>query len=239
MKIAHVASLWLETKIYQCHVIKMTLLHPMEKCPIDFYHKVAFTALPPEAEYSMEPFRWCLPAVQIWCFELLHAWRYINFQTGHFGDFEQCKVDIHFANFEQVKIDPICSFLLTLNRLQLFCRVWARHATINNPNPLLLTKKSRTRHRIWHKPFSIIQSINYSIQIKNWFPQSINRLQRFSLLFLSVTHFLIFAKSKICMIRIKRKGLGIYLLNGYFFLLYCQELHLEPNQKSSGDFLQK
>ena len=41
---------------------------------------------------------------------------YIDFQTGHFADFEQFRVDIHFANFGQVKIDPICFFLLTLDR---------------------------------------------------------------------------------------------------------------------------
>ena len=40
-------------------------------------------------------------------------------------------------------------------------------------------------HRIWHMSFSMIQSVG----IKNWVPQSINRLQRFSLLFLFVTDF--------------------------------------------------
>ena len=76
----------------------MTLLPPMEKCPI---------------EYPIEPFQLCLPAVQRFdVSKLLHAWRYINFQTGHFADFKQLKVDIHFANFGQVKIDPICFFLL-------------------------------------------------------------------------------------------------------------------------------
>ena len=49
----------------------------------------------------------------------------------------------------------------------------------NNP------KNSRTTHRIWHKSFSMIQSAG----IKNWFPQLIKRLQKFSLLFLPVTHF--------------------------------------------------
>ena len=36
----------------------------------------------------------------------------IGFQTGHFADFEQLKVDIYFANFGQVKIDPTHSLLL-------------------------------------------------------------------------------------------------------------------------------
>ena len=97
--------------------------------------------------------------------------------------FEQFKVDTNFVNFGQVKIDPKWSLLLTLDRSQLFDWVWARHATKNNP------KNSRTTHKIWHKSFLMIQSVG----IKNWFPQSINRLQSFSLLFLPVTRFLIFA----------------------------------------------
>ena len=28
---------------------------------------------------------------------LLHDWRYMGFQTGHFADFEQFKIDNHFA----------------------------------------------------------------------------------------------------------------------------------------------
>ena len=36
-----------------------------------------------------------------------------RFQTSHFADFEQFKVDICFTNFWQVKIHPIWSFLLT------------------------------------------------------------------------------------------------------------------------------
>ena len=56
-----------------------------------------------------------------------------SFQTGHFADFEQFKVDIQFANFGQVRIDPICSLLLDLDRSQLFYWVWVRHATKNNP----------------------------------------------------------------------------------------------------------
>ena len=46
-------------------------------------------------------------------FEVLCDRRYIDFQTGHFVDFKQFKVDIHFANFGQVKTDPI-RFLLLL-----------------------------------------------------------------------------------------------------------------------------
>ena len=46
--------------------------------------------------------------------------------------------------------------------------------------PSLFDKNSRTTYRIWHKLFSMIQSVG----IKNWFPQSINRLYRFSHLLL-------------------------------------------------------
>ena len=35
---------------------------------------------------------------------------YIDFQTSHFADFEQFKVDIHFADFKQVKTDPFVLF---------------------------------------------------------------------------------------------------------------------------------
>ena len=44
---------------------------------------------------------------------------YTHFQTSHFADFEQFKVDSYFANFEQVKIDPI-RFFTTLDMSQLF-----------------------------------------------------------------------------------------------------------------------
>ena len=36
----------------------------------------------------------------------------IAFQTSHFDDFEQFKVDIYFTNFGQVKIDLIWSFFI-------------------------------------------------------------------------------------------------------------------------------
>ena len=55
--------------------------------------------------------------------------------------------------------------------------------------------------------FSMIQSVG----IKNWFPQSTNRLHRFSPLFLSVTRFSDFCD------KIKHlTELGKNLLNGYF-----------------------
>ena len=36
----------------------------------------------------------------------------IDFQIGHFDDFEQFKVDVHFANLGQVKTNAISSHLL-------------------------------------------------------------------------------------------------------------------------------
>ena len=44
----------------------------------------------------------------------------IDFQTGHFGYFEQFKINVHFPDYGQVKIDHICFLLLTLNRSELF-----------------------------------------------------------------------------------------------------------------------
>ena len=49
-----------------------------------------------------------------------------DFQTGKFADFEQFIIDSHFANFGQVQSNPNCSYLLTLDRSQLFYWRWAR-----------------------------------------------------------------------------------------------------------------
>ena len=67
----------------------MTLLPPMEKCPIDFYLSMMF----------------------IWCPNFMFlASLWLEFQTSHFADSEQFKVDSYFANFGQVKIEPIRFF---------------------------------------------------------------------------------------------------------------------------------
>ena len=50
----------------------------------------------------------------------IYIYIYIDFQTNHFADFELFKADICFSNFGQVKIGPIRSFLLTLDRSQVF-----------------------------------------------------------------------------------------------------------------------
>ena len=75
------------------------------------------------------------------------------------------------------QICPYLFFFTTVDRSQLLYSVWVRHTTKNNPNALRLTKIQ--------EPRSMIQSAG----IKNWFPQSINSLYMFNLLFLSVTRF--------------------------------------------------
>ena len=57
--------------------------------------------------------------------------------------------------------------LLSLGRSEIFYWLWARCQA---------AKKSRTRHRIWHKSFSMIQ---WAV-IKNWVPLLVNRLQGFN-----------------------------------------------------------
>ena len=88
----------------------------------------------------MEPFQWCLPTFKIWCFKLLCDWRYKDFQTGHFADFEQFKDDNYFVIFEQVKIDSIPSLLLTLDSSQFFTKF--------GQDMLQKTKNSRTMQNI-------------------------------------------------------------------------------------------
>ena len=43
---------------------------------------------------------------------LASPWRYVDFQTGHFVDFDQ--FDSHIAVFGQVKIYPTCPFVYCL-----------------------------------------------------------------------------------------------------------------------------
>ena len=162
-------------------------------------------------------------------------WRYSYFQTGHFAEFKQFKVDIHFADIGQVTIDPTHSLFLTLDRSQLFYWVWVKQAAKNNPNRHCLIKNSRTTHRIWYKSFSMIQSAG----IKNWGPQSIKRLQSFSLLFLFVTRFSDFCDNKICMLRIKiQKVLHIFLM-GTFFDIIAKSSIYNPIKSLWWSFFEK
>ena len=62
---------------------------------------------------SLAEDQWGLPAVQMWCFYLLYDWD-IDFQTGHFADFDQFKVDSHSATLGKSKNWPYSFILLTL-----------------------------------------------------------------------------------------------------------------------------
>ena len=153
-----------------------------------------------ELGYPKEPFEWGLPAAQIWCFWLLHDWRYRDFQTGNFANFEQFTIDSHFSDFGQVKIDPSWLYLL-LWAGHSFIEFWARLlAAKNNPNPLILIKKSRTTHRIWPKSFSMTQSAG----IKNWLGSPLNKWtsKAQSLISFCNTFFWFVQQNKIYMLRI-------------------------------------
>ena len=83
----------------------------------------------------------------------------------------------------------LCRSKLTLSYL--FYWLWMGHSYFIDLGKTYhkKPKNSRTRHRVWHKSFLMIQSAG----IRKSFPQSINRPQMFSLLSLSVKRFSIFA----------------------------------------------
>ena len=85
----------------------------------------------------------------------------------------------HFPNFGQAKMDTTSLFLLTLGR-SVYLLTLGKILDCKKQSKPSLTKNSRTRHRIWHKSFWMIQSGG----IKNWVTQLINRLQTFNLFFL-------------------------------------------------------
>ena len=101
------------------------------------------TSLLPEVEYPTE-----LSVMFIWYPNLMFLaspWlEIIDFQTSHFADSEQFKVDIYFAIFRQVKNDPIQTFLLTLDISLLFYWLWVRHAAKKQFKLSLLGNNSRT-----------------------------------------------------------------------------------------------
>ena len=99
-------------------------------------------------------------------FLVLRDWRYIDFQTGYFADFEQFKVDNFFANFGQVRIDYLFPFT-DFGQVTVILPSLGKFCCKNHSKPSPFDKNSRTTHRIWHKLFSMIQSAG----IKNWFPQ--------------------------------------------------------------------
>ena len=93
------------------------------------------------------------------------------------------------------------------------------------PKPSRFDKNSRTMHGICHKLFSMIQSAG----IKNRFPQSINRLWRVSLLFISVTCFSDFCKDKDTKDKdTKSFRTGEISFKWLLFWQYCKELYFFP-----------
>ena len=123
--------------------------------------------------------------VSLW----LEIYRFLNCS---FYYFEQFKDDIHFANFGHVKIDPICSSLLLWTGQHYFTE-------FGQGMPQKMVQKIQEPHRIWHKSFSVIQLAG----IKNWFPQSISRLQGFTLVSSCNTFFWFLQQNKMLLIRIK------------------------------------
>ena len=64
---------------------------------------------------------------------------YTHFQTSHFADFEQFKVDSYFANFEQVKIDPI-RFFYDFGQVTVILLSLGKTSLKDDSNPLRLIK---------------------------------------------------------------------------------------------------
>ena len=122
-----------------------------------------------------------LPAADIWCFYLLHDWRYINFQTDHFANFEQFKIDSHFANFGQVWIDPTRVVLLTL-RMSVILMSLSKTGCEKQSKTSPFDKKIGPA-------ISHFQSFSQQQSRTGCVPQLINTPQRLNVLFLSVTLF--------------------------------------------------
>ena len=117
-------------------------------------------SLPPDAD----------PNLMFLVFPWLEIYR---FQTGHFPDFQHLKIDSYFLTLGKSKWTLLVHFsLLWLG--QLFFWLWASCYAAKKQPKFSLTKNSRARHRIWHEPFSMFQSVAIKI----------NRLQRFNLFFL-------------------------------------------------------
>ena len=92
---------------------------------------------------SLAEDQWGLPAVQIWCFYLLYDWD-IDFQTGHFADFDQFKVDSHSATLGKSKIDPTRSYYW----------LWPTVILVSLGKTLGCKKQSKTPFKnseTWHK----------------------------------------------------------------------------------------
>ena len=128
--------------------------------------------------------------VQIWCFLHLCGWRYVDFQTGHFADFGHFKIDSHLVVFGQVKIDPTFSFLLTLGRSVILLSL-GKMLGLKKQSKLSPFNKKCKNHPLGLAQviFNDLISLNQELGSPVNKLDLINRLQRFNLLFLSVTCF--------------------------------------------------
>ena len=134
------------------------------------------TSVPPKEEYQMVLFKWglLLSKFGVSSFSMTGdidfqtSWRYIDFQTSHFAGFEQSKILFILLTLGKEKLTLLVYFYQLWpghsNFLDFGQDVWPRK---KNPNPLRLTKNSRTTHRVWYKSFPMIQSVG----IRNWVPQ--------------------------------------------------------------------
>ena len=102
--------------------------------------------------------------------------RYIQFQTGHFPNFEQFEIDSHSATLVKSRL-ILCVYFNTLNKSVILLSFSKMLDCEKQSKPPTLDKSSGTTHRVWYKAFSMIQST----KIKNWIPQLISRLERVSL----------------------------------------------------------
>ena len=106
---------------------------------------------------------------------------YINFQTDHFANFEQFKIDSHFANFGQVWIDPTRVVLLTL-RMSVILMSLSKTGCEKQSKTSPFDKKIGPA-------ISHFQSFSQQQSRTGCVPQLINTPQRLNVLFLSVTLF--------------------------------------------------
>ena len=66
---------------------------------------------------------------------------YKDFQTGHFADSEQFKIDSHFVDFGQVNIDSICLYLLDLGSSFIWLDLGKMLGCKKQSKPSLIDKK--------------------------------------------------------------------------------------------------
>ena len=138
------------------------------------------TSLPPEVEYPMEPLNevYLLAKFDVSSFSMtgdIQIFKLVILLT--LSTSRVIVILLSFSYFGQVKIDPTHSFFTKHGQVTVTAK--------RNASRIRLTKNLRTTHRILPKSFSLIQSA----VIKNWVTQLLNSLQRFNLLFISVTRF--------------------------------------------------